>query len=67
MTKDEAITTATEHATQRGYDCARYEASAEFSDGTWRVSFRGHELRPGDFFSVRVDNESGDATLFPGK
>ena len=67
MTENEAITTATEYATQRGYDCDRYDASAEYSEGTWRVSFSGHELRPGNFFSVRVDDATGEATLFRGK
>jgi hypothetical protein len=68
MTEEAAIETAREYAAQRHYDPDEYEASAECNAGQWHVFFRGKEQRPGNFFSVFIDDESQTVTeLVPGK
>jgi hypothetical protein len=71
MTEREAIELASEFARARGRDTGRYKASAELSEGEWRVDFRpaGENVkpRPGDFFTVYVDDGSGEARMFEGK
>lgn len=71
MTEKEAIKHASEYARGHDRDTKHYEASAELSGGEWRVDFRPHgadvKPRPGDFFTVYVDDESGDARMAEGK
>jgi hypothetical protein len=68
MTEEEAIEKARDYARRRGYDPAQYEATAENTGGEWHVFFRGKELRPGNFFSVFVNDESERVReLAPGK
>jgi hypothetical protein len=71
MTEKEAIERASEFARARGRDAGRYKASAELSEGEWRVDFRPDgkniKTRPGDFFTVYVEDGSGEARMFEGK
>jgi hypothetical protein len=63
MNEREAIELATEFARGRGRDTERYEAEAERGRGGWSVDFRPRgkdaKPRPGDFFTVYVDDKSG--------
>ena len=68
MTAQEAINLARDFASQQGYDVERYEPTANHSDGEWHVFFLGQDLRPGNFFSVYVDEASATVReLIPGK
>jgi len=63
-----SIKTASEYSMRHGYDPAQYDASATCAEGEWHVFFRGKELRPGNFFSVFVDDGSQSVReLMPGK
>lgn len=68
MTVEEVIKIAREYSVRHGYDAEQYEATAERSNDEWHVFFRGKELRPGNFFSVFVDDRSQSVReLVPGK
>lgn len=71
MTEREAIERANEFARARGRDTKGYEASAERDGGEWRVDFRPADedvkSAPGDFFTVYVNNRTGEARMFEGK
>ena len=68
MSEDEAIRKASAYAERHGYAPAQYDVSAGYVEGTWRVSFQGRELRPGNFFTVVVNDASGAVKkLVPGK
>ena len=68
MTEEEAIKTAREYSRRHGYDPEQYETRAACAEGEWHVFFQGKELRPGNFFSVLVDDGSQSVKeLVPGK
>jgi hypothetical protein len=71
MSEKEAIGIATAYARVFGRDVDRYGPSAELEGGEWRVDFRprGKNVRPqpGDFFTVYVNDESGEARMAEGK
>lgn len=62
MNRTEAIELASSFARQEGYDTGRYRVEAERAEDRWEVNFRRKsedKPRPGDFFTVHVDDESG--------
>jgi hypothetical protein len=68
VTGEEVIKIAREYSLRHGYDPEQYEATAERAKDEWHVFFRGKELRPGNFFSVFVDDGSKSVReLVPGK
>lgn len=71
MNEQEAIELASRFARGRGRDVECYEASAERDGGEWRVDFRPGDRNakpsPGDFFTVYVEDASGDARMAEGK
>jgi len=71
MTKKEAIELATSYAAGKGYETARYIATAAKKEHQWSVSFNRDSKKekpgPGDFFTVHIDEKSQKVELFPGK
>ncbi len=68
MTEDEIIEIASDYSKQHGYDPRLYNAATERVGDVWHVYFQGKELRPGNFFSVYVDDVKMRVTeLVPGK
>lgn len=68
MTGEEVIKIACEYSLRHGYEPEQYEVTAELANDEWHVFFRGKELRPGNFFSVFVDDRSKNVReLVPGK
>lgn len=62
MSETEAIERAANSARREGYDTSRYDVEAEKKDARWEIHFRRKsedKPRPGDFFTVHVDDESG--------
>ncbi len=62
VNQTEAVELASSFARQEGYDTGRYRVEAERTGGRWEVHFRRKsedKPRPGDFFTVHVDDESG--------
>jgi acetolactate synthase regulatory subunit len=63
MNDTEAVESASRYARQKGYDIKQYSARAIKKHGKWEVEFQSTSSRPrpGDFFTVYVDDESGMA------
>ena len=62
MNETEAVELASDFARREGYDPSRYDVEAERQDVRWEIHFRRKsedKPRPGDFFTVYVDDESG--------
>jgi hypothetical protein len=65
MNEAEAVEVASDFAREEGYDIDRYNVEVEKAEGRWEVHFRRKSQdkpRPGDFFTVHVDEESGSVT-----
>ena len=71
MSEAEAVELATDYARREGYDTGRYDVDAEKKDVRWEIHFRRKsedKPRPGDFFTVHVEDESGAVQrIVPGK
>ncbi|HEX6709752.1 MAG TPA: hypothetical protein VF068_05415 [Rubrobacter sp.] len=62
MSETEAVEVAADYARREGYDTGRYDVEAEKQDVRWEIHFqrKGEDKpRPGDFFTVHVDDVSG--------
>ena len=72
LTAAEAIRIANAAAREDGYDLARFEApEARYDrsdiDGQWWVHYTGKVRRPGNHFSVRVDDKTTETHVFAGR
>ncbi len=70
MKESEAIEVASGFAAQQGYDVVEYDVKAVKKSGLWELHFRrkDEKPRPGDFFTIEVDDKSGTARrIFHGK
>ena len=68
MNAEETIEIASDYSKRHGYDPRQYNATTERVNNEWHVFFQGKELRPGNFFSVYIDDEERKVKeLVPGK
>jgi hypothetical protein len=68
MNEKEVIELASDFAEQKGYDISQYNLTAKREKREWIVRFQGKELRPGNFFTIYVDDKTKSVKqLFPGK
>ncbi len=61
MTEEEAVGVASTFARQKGYDTSQYNIRATKRAAQWDIYFQRkseHKPRPGDFFTVYVDDQS---------
>jgi hypothetical protein len=65
VNEEEAVGLATRFAQQQGYDASQYKIRASKPDEEWRIFFQRNgspfKPRPGDFFTVYVDDKSRSA------
>ena len=55
-------------AREKEWDLAQYQApTAELKNATWYVRFEGIKRAPGNHFIVEVNDQTGEATLWPGR
>ena len=56
-------------AQKEGYDINQYKTRTTKKGAEWRIDFlpKGKKPRPGDFFSVYVNDQSKSVRLVPGK
>jgi hypothetical protein len=69
VTAEQAIDVARDFARGRSYRTAAYDATATKQGAVWRVIFHPKEPkpRPGDFFSVYIDETTSKVRLVQGK
>lgn len=69
MKEQEAVAVAKAYAEAQGYNLDLYEVNVQKQGAQWDVNFRrksnGHKPRPGDFFTVLVNDSA--CRLIPGK
>jgi hypothetical protein len=70
MTNEQVVDLARNFAREQGYDVARYDTRSIRKGHDWHVEFRPRDPkpRPGDFFSVHVNEQAPSMMrLVPGK
>lgn len=70
MQRDKVIRLASQYARRHGYSVQAYEVTLKRNGREWQISFRSKAAKPdpGDFFTVYMDDRSGQVTNFaPGK
>jgi hypothetical protein len=69
MNAKEVFDVAGKCAQKEGYDITHYKAQSTKKGAEWRIDFlpKGKKPRPGDFFSVYINDQSKSARLVRGK